>query len=397
MHSLETAHRMLNTELTVAAGVVDQWIAALRVITAPPANRVVLPMNDLAGRFLDIEPAFQVLPEKLQRLPEDSMRTSLEKRMVRVALHTGCLPPKLTRGLSDLAADVASYRVLLDPMDTFDVTEVGVLTAVALINGLHFLNQWKKYSKLPAAKLKRVTRNVWRPLQLCDSVGRDLRPGDLWISDLAARTMREAVRILSQDYQRKPVVQTLGGLMLEFVTRSLLNKLLEAESLGKRFVPFAKYELWHGIEAVMHTGDGASLRNVLSTELIREVVTTPDGYSAIGLLKLIGRLTQEEGNRLWQGRLLVAQILWELLECDPKILKKLLAKGPVARTILDGVRYLRNWNVDTPVEGDELYRNRLRDVMVCLNCYQEFLALMRLVDAGRSVTPLPVSPGVPTQ
>ena len=382
MHGLVETYRLLNSELTVASKVAEQWASAFRGEVQPKSTRLMVPLKDLVGRFIELEPAILVLPEKLQTIPDQKLSESLKTRYRRVAVRTGCTPPALTRRLSELAFEVASFRVLIDPKDAFDVTSFGTLTTVALINGLHLLGHWKRYAKLTGDDLRQVTRKVWWPLHLADTFASERRPGDIWIADLAARTFRAAVRAVSQDFQHKPTVKVLGGLVLEFVTRSLLNKVMEAESLGKMFLPHAKYELWPGLETIVSADDALSLRNVLATELVQQVVAHPVGYSAVAFLRLLGRLPQLPDEHVWGTRLLFAQILWELLECDPNLLKKLLAQGPVATTLLECLRFLRNWKGHEPEARHEPLRNRLRDVMACLESYDQFSKLMRLVDVG---------------
>jgi hypothetical protein len=258
-----------------------------------------------------------------------------------------------------------------------------MLTMVALINGLQFLAEWKQKPTQSRKTIQEWSRAVWWPLRLCDSDLTEHRPGDIWLADLAARTFREGARSLTQNFQHKPSVQILGSLVLEFVTRSTLHKLLEGESLAALFLPHLKYDLWPGFETIVEADDSNSLRRVIATELIGQVVEHPDGASGVALLKLLERLPQLSPHSIWSRRVFLAELLWEMFEADPQLLKKLLSNKKVTSAFFTAMPLLRDWKLDDAAPQQVALRNRLADVMACLESYDQFRHLRRLMDVGR--------------
>lgn len=386
MAGLADTFRSFQRELTPVATGADAWLGAIRAMgQAPKSTRLVLPVRNPVGQWIRLEKTLDWFPKSLANVREAELQTSLRGRFRQMTTTSAATPPEGVRALSELAAEVASFRVLVTPTDAFDITGRGVLTMVALINGLQFLTEWKGKPTQSRATIQEWSRAVWWPLRLCDTDFTGHRPGDIWLADLAARTFREGARSVTQNFQHKPSVQILGSLVLEFVTRSTLHKLLEAESLGSLFVPHLKYDLWPGLETIVEAEDANSLRRVIATELIGQVVEHPHGTSSAALLHLLDRMPQLPPQSIWSSRLFLAELLWELLEGDPELLKKLLANRQVTSAIFNVMPMLRNWKLDEAPPEQMALRNRLADVMACLDSYDQFRHLQKLMDVGRPV------------
>src|SRR5947199_199809 len=109
--------------------------------------------------------------------------------------------------------EAAAGRTLIAPGDLFDVSAFGVLTAAGLANLLHLL---RRGDADPAA--------VERPLALAVSRGAT-RPGDLWVADIAARTVLAARRA----GESAPLVERT---LPRFAAVSLLFKLTGVAQAG---------------------------------------------------------------------------------------------------------------------------------------------------------------------
>ncbi|MEK6262908.1 MAG: hypothetical protein AABP62_30280 [Planctomycetota bacterium] len=386
MAGLADTIRTFQHDLTAVATATDAWLAAIRAMAhAPKSTRLVLPMRNPVGKWIRLEQTLGWFPKSLAFVREADVQSSLRGRFRQVTTAAAATPPESARRLSELAAEIASFRVLITPTDAFDITGRGVLTMVALVNGLQFLAEWKHKPLQDKKVIQEWSRAVWWPLRLCDTDFTAHRPGDIWLADLAARTFREGARSVTQNFQHKPSVQILGSLVLEFVTRSTLHKLLEAESLGPLFLPHLKYDLWPGFETIVEAEDAYSLRRVIATELIGQVVEHPLGTSGAALLHLLERLPQLPPGSIWSSRLFLAEILWELLEGDPQLLKKLLSNRQVTSALFNALPMLRDWKLDDPPPEQTALRNRLADVMACLESYDQFRHLQSLMNVGRPV------------
>ncbi|HET6425907.1 MAG TPA: hypothetical protein VFG20_19610, partial [Planctomycetaceae bacterium] len=374
-------------DLAPVATCAEAWLGAIRALGhAPKSTRLVLPARNPAGQWVRLEETLSWFPDSLMNVRDAALQQSLRVRCRQLMTSTAGTPPECMRKLSELAAEVASFRVLLTAADSFEVTGRSVLTMVALINGLQFLNEWKQQPAQNRKTIQGWTNAVRWPLRLGDTDFPDHRPGDFWLADLAARTFREGTRALTQNFQHQASVKILGPLVLEFATRSTLHKLLEGESLGKLFLPHLKYDEWPGFETIVEDSAANSLRRVIATELVGQVVERPDGPSGVALLRLLGRLPQLPPRSIWASRLFLAELLWELLEGDPQLLKKLLANQQVTTALFQVMPMLRDWKLDDPTPEQMPLRNRLADVMACLESYEQFRHLQTLMDVGRPVT-----------
>jgi hypothetical protein len=354
-------------------------------------DALVVPLRRTAPELLDFDGMLGEVARELSRSPEPAMRQQVQRRLRNVVIELLGAEPDLLRGLSDMARETATYRTLIASDDRFDVSAAAVLGAVALSNYAHALDHFRQHHARPLAHNRLMAVSL--PLTCVAEGGIPLKPGDLWFLDLAARTVCLSEEILpaealsidesaSGPNSARELVQLAAP---RFVGVSLLAKLLGAGRLPVWLVQKAKYKWWPGIELLVADAGAESVRNVIVGELARQVAADGVGLAQAALIRFLAALLQfDEPATQLNACLLIADLFWEMLECDDKLLGRLYAQPKFVSTLraaLTAVEQPLDRFADFPDARSRL--SETRSLLRTIDQYRTFVSLAALAQPGK--------------
>lgn len=335
-----------------------RWVTAAHAAAAHPGP-LALPADDAAGVVTDFDALVGHTPGVLRRADDPKVRAAATERLAAVAAEVTAAGVKLRELLADLAFEAAAARTLIVPDDRFDVSAFGVLTAAALAN---FLHQLRRGGDGDPAK-------VVRPLALAVARGAT-RPGDLWVADVAARTVLAARRDDTSLPERT---------LPKFVAVSLLFKLTGVGRVGPAVAKRAEYKLWPGLAVVLADPGARSVRATLAGELAGGLVGENAGVAQAAFFRFLDALTTaDDPARALGGANLTAALLLELLEIDAKALAKLTERGEAAAPLFRAIRAVEEVAEAAAPDGLAEEHDRLTDTRSCLRTFREYAALSGL-------------------
>ena len=103
---------------------------------------------------------------------------------------------------------------------------------------------------------------------------RELRPGDLWISDLLARSMVEGCLKQASSMNTSPWLKLMASLAKELIGRSVLFKLLDIETIPSEVAKECRLQDWLGLDVLTREPDAESCRAVLEAELVPRAISS---------------------------------------------------------------------------------------------------------------------------
>lgn len=380
--------RVMIDEVYRTAGAVaaaaERWRGAVRGFLGPAPGResqgqvghlLVLPAQNLLPASIHLADVVTRLPEKYAEIDDPETRQRVAHRLEALALDVLSSHAGVLQALSDVAFEAASCRTLICDGDVFDVSGHSVLAAIGLLN-LFRRAESSRDAPEEALISEELLDDVTGPLELADRHCGKLRPGDLWFLDLAARTVRAAAgRAATRDDSKPHAAALFRCVLPQFTSRSLLNKLIEADRLGKEVARSSRYRQWPGLECLL-TDDGArSLRTFVVGEVARRVAADTVGFSRRAFFRFLEALTAVDAPKVApKARLLIGMILWEMLELDADVLGRLLRSGQGGEALAEAIQ-----GIKAECESDEREattdRGRLREVRTCLRSYPQYAAV----------------------
>jgi len=389
---VSTTRVMIDEVYRIAGAVADaaeRWRGTVRGFLGAAPGRsaqgqvghlLVLPAQALLSEPIDLAVAVTRLPEPYAQIDDPETRQRVAGRLEALAVDVLSSHAGVLGALSDVAFEAASCRTLIGDGDVFDVSGYSVLAAISLLNLFR-----RAASSADAPDDARVSDelpgDVAGPLELADRRCGALRPGDLWFLDLAARTVRAAAgRAATGDDSKPHAAALLRGALPQFTSRSLLNKLIEADRLGKEVAQASRYRLWPGLDCLLTDDGAASLRAFVVGEVARRVAGDAVGFSRRAFLRFLRALGAVDAPGVApKAHLLVAVILWEMLELDADVLGRVLRSGRGGEALAEAIQGIKRecGREERDAPGD---RSRLREVRACLRSYPQYAAVEGLWD-----------------
>ncbi|MFV1964632.1 MAG: hypothetical protein ACC628_04360 [Pirellulaceae bacterium] len=369
--------------------IVDRWSSHMRQIRLPAKQphemlrSLILPPPKSSKSLANVDPVVVALSDRLQVCDNNDLRARVEQRIHRIAVDVAGSLDVVMQKLSDLAFEYAACRTLISPQDRFHVSPFGVLAAAALAN-VQMAAELLRQHPGRAINAETVER-VMQPLDLAAAGEVELAPGDLWLLDLFARTVRLTSRGLHRQatqsrQQGAPAEESiLGGIVPRFTSISMLHKLIEADDLAPWLAKKSRYSTWPGLETFVASPAAAALRNLVVGESTHHVVNDRVGLARGAFIRFLDALLAlEQPVPRLKARVLIATLLWETLEQDDKLLLALIQDKRYAKTVqaaVSGIEASRRGNQEGPAEND---RHRLNEICSCLETYDQYNALVSL-------------------
>jgi hypothetical protein len=370
--------RAIQGEQQRLAEVVRQWAVTVRAdaspVTDPDARcSLTLPLDDLARRPIDPGSALAAYDRTLLAISDAEARERIHGRLSALALTCFGIHAPTTRVLAELARESASRRALLGTSDLFDVSAASALAATALANLLH------RRAALRRSRAKGQPESsldsVLGPLDAVRTSALRLRPGDLWFLGLAAWTVRSALLQAERD-KRQGDAQLLLAVTPRFVSLSLLTKLLEADRLGVEIAKRSDYRLWPGLALLLEDSGAGALRAVVMGELSRRVCADRVGISQVAFLRLLEALSAIDQEPLaYRARHMIATLLWEILELDPDLLRRMLERGKAAGALFRAIELIERHREDPEPEEVGQQGVKLSEVCSILREFSQYEGL----------------------
>ena len=380
----------------------DAWssaIGSLHLVNMRPERllrQLVLPLDVFVRQPLELRRMVSAAPAAWLEVDDIPLRRTIHDRLETLSVDLFGADFKLIRRLSDVAYESATYRTMISERDSFDVSAAGVLGATAMANLSLILAQ------LAPDKPRRLKTTVFDSVdQSLRIAGRDhaeLRPGDLWLFDLIARTVRLAwaehtdgwanssTPAQAADLIRDPGMPgythplTLGGVLdryvASFIASSVIHKLLEVRDFPPALAKRCRYDLWPGIAVVIRDPQAESLRSLIVGELARCVTSDTVGLAQGAFFRFLHvLLTWDEPEGRNGAILLIARLLWEVLEQDASVLSRLMEREKVSRVLAQAISIVEQTAQQSV--SDDLHR-RLVEIRKCLQTYDQYRALTSL-------------------
>ena len=361
----------LNGRLRLVAEAAGRWERA--IVADDCQTRPVLPLRDEVRQPISLQPlSSAAVPEIYRNRLEDEVRKRVQSHYWNVAVLTAGNNAGLLRTLSGIAHDAAAHRTLITAEDTFDVSGRSILTAAAMCNFMHLVVRWsKKKSEDGILEDQELKRDIVWPLRAADHHFGEWRPGDLWWTDLATRTVRSATEAVTHGFRDDESGEVLVPLLLEFVKRCTLGKVLEVSVLGRDVAKLAKYGSWPGLNTLVADSGAASLQNTLCTELVAQLAADQTGLQQVAFLQMLNVLAEPESTHEWSTRILVARLFWEMLEYDADLLTRLQRRGPASAALGKALGFLRDGLACSAPDDQQHLERRFRDIWASLSAYDE--------------------------
>ncbi len=359
-------------------------------------DSLVLPLRRVGPEPIDLDDVASKTEQELGRSPVPEMRQQVHRRLRTIVRELLGAEPELLRGLSEIAREATSYRTLIAMEDRFDVSAAAVLGAVALSNYAHALDRFRQPHARPLEPNKLTA--IVLPLTCVAESRIPWAAGDLWFLDLVARTVCLSGKILPNE--AVPIDKSAGGprsaqqlvqlVAPHFLSVSLLAKLLGAGRLPVWLVQKAQYKKWPGIELLVCDAGADSVRNVIVGELARQVASDRVGLTQAALIRFLAALLEfHEPAEQLRASLLIADLFWEMLELDDKLLGRLFAQ-PKLTSILRAALAAVEQPLDRFADLIEA-RSRLLETRSLLRTIDQYRAFVLLVAPPSLDKPRPVS------
>lgn len=389
------------------ASALAHWIAAIAgaggagLGPEQQLGRLVLPTGNCLAAPLDLGQLVDGFPPAFLGVRDTEIASRIRQRLERLSVALFVADRRVVEGLSNLAFEYATFRTILRPEDSCEVTAAGVLAAAGLLNLLHFAHRLRQAPGRPLDS--RQQRTIAWPLELAEARFASMQPGDLWILDLLARTARTAyaaeaaaraadaaeaeaaateatAEAAAEAAAVVPPDGTPLRLLLDYVawftSASLLHKTIEVNAVPREIARKSRYTLWPGLEVVVAAPGAAGLRTLLVGELARRAVQDSTGYSRPVLGRFLDAiLAMDDAPWRLPGRAMLASLLWECLEQDESAIQHLLERKEMAAALVKTASALHEACEADPVPGEPPLRLQLRDLRTCLRTYDAYRAL----------------------
>jgi len=369
----------------VLEGTVKHWLTAVQS-DHNLRGALILPLRDVAGSIVDLSSISKEFPDVLSRVEGKDTQAAVRDRLAAIGGELTASHGPLRDSLSSLATEAATGRTLIVNGDLFDVSSFGVLIMSGLSNLLHLA-----FGKKPRSKREKATEPNPAPIEGLLDVAKSrtsLRPGDLWLADIAARTALAVWEEAGSGERKRPV--WLQKMLPRFIALSSLFKLTGITKFGSALAKKADYKLWPGLDVLIGEPGARPARAILVGELANALCGSGAGLAQVALFRFLSALAEVEpiGLAAIFSKNLAATLFWEVLELDPKALGRMVDLGPPAAALLDMIEATDALSRETAPEGYEPEHARLAETGICLRTFPEFnalLALRRGLVANRSI------------
>ena len=321
------------------------------------------------------------------------VRKRMEDHLALLGIEIAGLNGALLEELADIVLDGQLSRTLLLPEDSFHVSSVSVMGAIALAN-LAWAAGGERRAERGAARSDLISL----PLRVAALHVKRFRPGDLLFWELATRSVAAAVK---REGWSKAGRAVLERHLPVFLSHSTLAKLDLAFDLHLSVLRASDYRTWPGLAALIGQDGAGSIRRNVVGRLALHCARKPQLATAIvgRWLEALTMLGQEQPGRALPVTLLAARFFWELLDRKEEALAQMARQGRAAAPILamiGGIEELRNRPAPSAAAQQLDYRC-LCDITCCLDNYPVYRGLRELGLGMATFTAGATAPGAESE
>ncbi len=297
--------------------------------------------------------------------PGEKSRKHINALLSRLGIEIVALHGGLLERLSDIVLESQLPRALLRAGDSFHVSGVSVMGALALAN-LAYL----------CATRQRMAPVIDMPMKIARLHADRFVNGDLLFWDLAARSAAAARRdnVFGDESQA-----LLDEYFPAFLAHSVVAKLDLAFDFPIAVLERADYRTWPGLKALMVHPGAESIRSRVVGRLALRCAQNPTvGVVVAGLwIRAMFGLPGLETH----AALLAARWLWELLEAKESALPEMIRQAKAAEPLRNAVKHIEALRQKTAPEeeaGQMDALSYLKDVASCLDSFKVYRGLCEM-------------------
>lgn len=320
---------------------VKLWLQSLGKRTPRPDLNFTLPTESLQRTWIDLYQIRARIPQRFVEIENPKLQASLIDHFRMIEISCLATNSPLLRGLTHLAFERASYQILFDETDTFEVSPWSICYVSAFLNLTVLLNKVQLASEADCEQIAEhpldLQKQVSRPLRLAEKFESRLAPGDLWIADLvAATTLQKIPSLIQQEVNplKKRVLQTiLPGLLIQFISGSTTQKLLSSHHLPEPLFIHLNLKQWCGTDVLLQHPGATGLRTLVAIESTRLLSTAMNPRWVETFGSYLKYLSQTEDLALPDRQRFVSNLLLDWLSIEKSALQR-FTDSPAGRQIL---------------------------------------------------------------